>query len=102
MVFWIKIKLINFEYKKKNISIGSDNESLKNDYGEKDDDDNDDDDDDDEEERWEKEQIRKGVQLFQVGKHHIKRNYPLTINFKFMFFIILSSNFNFFRSKVNM
>ena len=56
----------------KSISKGSDNESLKNDYGEKDDDD---DDDDDEEEIWEKEQIRKGVQLFQVGKHPIKKNY---------------------------
>jgi hypothetical protein len=34
--------------------------------------------DDDEEDRWEKEQIRKGVQITQVGKH-------LIINRKFCF-----------------
>ena len=34
----------------------------------------DDDDDDDEEERWEKEQIRKGVQISQVGKHLIYKS----------------------------
>ena len=32
---------------------------------------NDDYEDEDEEERWEKEQIRKGVQISQVGKHLI-------------------------------
>ena len=31
----------------------------------------DDNEDDDEEDRWEKEQIRKGVQITQVGKHLI-------------------------------
>ena len=29
--------------------------------------------DDDEEDQWEKEQIRKGVQITQVGKHQIRK-----------------------------
>lgn len=41
---------------------------------------NQDDDDDDEDERWEKEQIRKGVQISQVGKHLIYMNPKLILS----------------------
>ena len=47
---------------------GSDNENKSDEMSDQNDFD---DDDEDEEDRWEKEQIRKGVQITQVGKHLI-------------------------------